>query len=448
MSQPDLLELATRLAARARDSEQVEAFVSKGRQFTVRAYDGDVESLTSAEAAGIGVRVIKGGRQGFAHAGTLDASAIDEVIADARDNLEFGEPDQWFALAEPDGVRPPDLQLWSEELATMAPDRKVSMALDLERLVKEGDPRITGVRTAIWGDSVGEVAIATSTGVAAWSQGSSCYVMVQSLAADGNETQTGYGVDVGRAPGEIDLGATAADAVDRATRMLGAKQPPSARLTVVLDRRVAADFLSIVSGMLTGEVVLKRRSPFADRLGETIASPLLSIVDDATNPQSLGSDTHDGEGLATRPTTLIDAGALKAFLHNSYTGRRSGSGTTASAVRGYSSAPSVGCLALIPTIGTKSLDELIADVGEGLLVHSVAGLHSGVNPVSGDFSVGAEGMMIRNGALAEPVREITIASTLQKMLLDIAAVGGDLEWLPGGDAGVSLVIRDVALSGR
>jgi PmbA protein len=230
--------------------------------------------------------------------------------------------------------------------------------------------------------------------------------------------------------------------------MLGATQPASARLTVVLDRRVAADFLSIVGGMLTGEVVLKKRSPFADRMGETIASPLLTLVDDATNALSLGADTHDSEGLATRPTSLIDNGVLAAFLHNSYTGRRSGSGTTASAVRGYSSTPTVGCLALVPSVGTKSLDDLVSDVGEGLLVQSVAGLHSGVNPVSGDFSVGAEGIMIRSGSLAEPVREITIASTLQKMLLDIVAVGGDLEWLPGGDAGVSLVIRDVALSGR
>lgn len=448
MSSGELLDLATKLAARARDGEQVEAFVSRGRQFTVRAYDGAVESLTSAEAAGIGVRVINGGRQGFAHAGTLDASAIDEVIADARDNMSFGEPDQWYALAQPDGVSAPELNLWSAELAAMASERKVSMALELERLVKRGDPRISGVRTAIWGDGLAEVAIATSTGIETWSQGSSCYVMVQSLATDGTETQTGFGVDVGRHAGEIDLQATADDAVDRATRMLGATQPPSARLTVVLDRRVAADFLSIVGGMLTGEVVLKRRSPFADRMGETIASPLLTLVDDATNPLSLGADTHDGEGLATRPTSLVDRGVLTAFLHNSYTGRRSGSGTTASAVRSYASAPSVGCLALGPSVGTKSLEDLVCDVGDGLLVQSVAGLHSGVNPVSGDFSVGAEGIMIRDGAMAEPVREITIASTLQKMLLDIVAIGADLEWLPGGDAGVSLVIRDVALGGR
>ncbi len=225
------------------------------------------------------------------------------------------------------------------------------------------------------------------------------------------------------------------------------EQPKSRRLTVVLDPRVAASFLSIVGGTLTGERVLKGRSPFADRMGDVIAAPVLTLVDDATNPESLGADSHDGEGLATRPSTLIDAGALTTFLQNSYTARRAKTVSTGSAVRGYSSRPGVGCLALIPKAGALSVEELYAEVGEGVLVQEVTGLHSGVNPVSGDFSVGAEGVMIRDGVLAEPVREMTIASTLQRMLLDIVAIGGDLEWLPGGDAGVSLAIGDVALSG-
>jgi len=303
------------------------------------------------------------------------------------------------------------------------------------------------VRTSSYGDAAGEAAIATSTGIAVSSRATSCWLTVHALAAEDGEVQWGYGIDVGRTQDELDIAATAADSVERATRMLGARQPKSRRLTVVLDPRVAASFLSIVGGTLTGERVLKGRSPFADRMGDVIAAPALTLVDDATNPESLGADSHDGEGLATRPSTLIDAGALTTFLQNSYTARRAKTVSTGSAVRGYSSRPGVGCLALIPRPGTMSVEELYAQVGEGVLVQEVTGLHSGVNPVSGDFSVGAEGVMIRDGALAEPVREMTIASTLQRMLLDIVGVGGDLEWLPGGDAGVSLAIGDVALSG-
>jgi PmbA protein len=136
------------------------------------------------------------------------------------------------------------------------------------------------------------------------------------------------------------------------------------------------------------------------------------------------------------------------FVHNAYTARRMGTVTTGSAVRGYSSTPGVGVQALSLRPGTQRREDLIASIDDGVLVQGVSGLHSGVNPVSGDFSTGADGLRIRNGALAEPVREFTIASTLQRMLQDVVAVGDDLEWLPMNAAGVTLVVADVTMSGE
>jgi len=210
---------------------------------------------------------------------------------------------------------------------------------------------------------------------------------------------------------------------------------------------MTATILGIVGGMLNGGSVLKGRSPFADRVGEVIASPLLTFVDDPTDPRSLGAEAHDGEGLARRRNELVRDGVLQGFLHNTYTGRRSGTASTGSAERGVASTPGVGAGALAVAPGTGTHEELLGQVEHGLFVTSMAGLHSGVNPVSGDFSVGVEGLMIKAGELAEPVREATIASTLQRLLLDIAAVGADLEWLPDGAGGVTLVIPDIALSG-
>jgi PmbA protein len=146
---------------------------------------------------------------------------------------------------------------------------------------------------------------------------------------------------------------------------------------------------------------------------------------------------------------LFGDGVVRSFLHNSYTGRRAKARSTGSAVRGgYSSTPGVGAQALTLAPGSATQAELIGKVERGLLVQDVSGLHSGVNPVSGDFSTGAEGLMIRNGELAEPVREFTIASTLQKMLHDAIAVGNDQEWLPMNAAGVTLVVGDVTMSGE
>ncbi len=443
----DLSDLAVSIATRATAGEQVEAFVARGRHTTVKAYGGEVESFTSAESMGIGIRVVRDHRQGFAYAGTFEEAAIAETLAEARDNATFGEPDEFFGLAEPDGVQAVEQELWDEAVVTFPTERKIELAIELERAVLGADPRIRGVRTSSFGDSSGEAAVATSTGIAVEGRATVCHISVSALASEGDETTIGGGVDVGRDPTALDVAKVVDDAVTRATRILGATKAPSRRLPVVFEPRMAATLLALAAGTLSGERVLKGRSPFADRLGQQIASSSLTLVDDPTDARSLGADSHDGEGLACRCNLLIDEGVLQGFLHSSYTGRRSGSASTASAVRGYASTPGVGVQALAVAPGSRSHAGILAGLDEAFLVQSLSGVHSGVNPVSGDFSVGAEGLMIRGGGLAEPVREVTLASTLQRMLLDIREVGGDLEWLPSGTGASTLVVDDVTLSG-
>jgi PmbA protein len=444
----ELLDLAAKVAGAAGAGEQVEAFVGRSTTTSVKAHGGAVESLTQATSAGIGVRVIEEGRQGFAWAGSLDDDVVAEVLAEARDNVAYAQAEPWVGLADPDGVEPPAIDLWRDGLAEQPIERKVGLVLELERAVRARDRRVSGVRTAQWADGAGEGAVATSTGISVAGRSTFCHLSVLALATDGAETKTGYGVSVGREPDDVDLDEAAEDAVDRAIRLLGAVQPGSSSVTLVLEPRMAATLLGVVAGTLNGESVLKRRSPFADRVGAPIASPLITLVDDPTDPLSLGADSHDGEGLATRRVPLIVDGVLDGFLHNTMTGRRAGVPSTASAVRGYRSTPGVGAQALALATGTGSLDDLVAAVDHGVLVQSMTGLHSGVNPVSGDFSVGVEGLMVRGGQRAEPIREATIASTLQRLLLDVSAVGGEREWTPGGTGAAALVIPGVMLSGR
>ena len=445
----DLLELATRIAGWARDGEQVEAYVARGRDTEVVVYGGDVESLSSATSEGLGVRVISGRRQGFAYAGSLDEEVAGETLEEARDNASFGSPDEHLVLPVPDGVAPRDLDLWREDLAGFTTDAKVELALELERRVKGGDPRIRSVQSSDYGDALVEAAVANSTGIAAGYRRSVCYLSAYALAGEGDDTQTGGGYSVGRSPGELDVDEAAGDAVERATRLLGAKKPRSARLPVVLDNRITTTLLSVLAGTLSGEAVLKGRSLFANRVGEQVGVPGLVLVDDPTHPEAYGAAVYDAEGLACRRNVLIEDGVLQGFLYNTYAGRRAGVPSTASAVRGgFKSPPGVGARALALEPGTKTQDQILAEVDEGLLVQTVSGVHSGVNPVSGDFSVGAEGLMVRGGALAEPVREITIASTIQRMLQEVVAVGNDLEWLPGPAAGVTVAIADMSMSGE
>ncbi len=444
---PDLQAIADRVVARATSGEQIEAYVGRGGETAIRVYQGEVEHFVSAQSEGVGIRVIKDGRTGFAYAGTLDAAAVAEVLAEARDNVQFGTIDEYAGLAEPDGVVSVPQKFWDEELANYLTPNKISLAKELEQLTLAIDSRIR-VEESNYDDGWGETAVSTTTGIRESGRGNSCYVSVSTLADDGNETQTGFSFSVGDSPKEFDLNKAAREAADRATRLLGAIKPPSKRVTVVLDPYVTAQFLGIISSTLNGESVSKGRSFFADRLGDQVADSRITLVDDPTNPLAYTATDIDGEGLAARRNVLIENGVLKKFVHSSYSARRMNTVSTGNGVRGgFASSPGVGCMALQLAPGTKTQQQLIAEVEDGVWVQMVQGLHSGVNPISGDFSTGASGLLINNGQVGAPVREFTIASTLQKMLLDVVALGNDVDWLPGRAAGLTMVIRDVTMSG-
>lgn len=441
----ELQLVADRIVAQAKKGEQIEAYVSRGQETEVRVYEGNVEHFVSAQSQGINVRVISNGRTGTSYAGTLDESALAEVLAEARENAELGSVDEWAGLAEPDGVAVVEQELWNEKLESYPTARKIELTKELERLTLGIDPRVR-IDSADYSDASIESAFATTKGIRVSGRENGCYTSVSTLADDKGETQTGWGFAVGKYPDEFDLNKAARDGVERATRLLGAVKPATKRTTVVLDPFVTASFLSIIGSTLNGEAVSKGRSIFANRLGEAVASPVFTLIDDPTDSRAYSATDIDGEGLAARRNVLMQDGVLQMFIHSSYSARRAQTVSTGNAIRG-SGTPGVGCLALQVGLGTKSQQELIADIDDGVLIQSVQGIHSGVNAISGDFSTGASGLMIRNGATAEPVREFTIASTLQRMLLDIVAVGADIDWLPMSSVGVSLVINDITMSG-
>lgn len=443
-----LLDIARRVVERAGPGEQIEAYVSSSTSTTVDAYEGEVESLTQAGSSGIGIRVVSQGRTGFAWAGSLDDDIVAETLAEARENLPFAQPDEFAGLAEPDGVIAADLDLYRDEVTETPVDDKVAMALELEKMVRGADPRVTGVPAATYRDAEGAYAVATSTGLAAGGRSTMAFVSASALAADGDASVIAGGHSVGRAKSDVSIEDACRDVIDRLVAKVGSTKPESGEVTLILEPRLTATLMGLISGMLGGESVAKGRSPFAGRVGEQIGSPLLTIVDDPTNPDSLGAEPYDDEGLATRRVPLISDGVLGGYLHNTYSARRAGVASTASAARGYASTPGVSARALTVAPGEGDLESLLAGVDNGVLASSLGGLHSGVNPVSGDFSVSVEGLRVRDGERAEPIKEATLASTLQRLLLDISHVGADLEWQPGGTGGVTLLIPNVTLSGR
>ena len=332
----------------------------------------------------------------------------------------------------------------------MPTDRKVALAVELERALLAADPRIVGVESCDYGDSLGETAVVTTTGIRRSSRATGCELVAYSLAGDDDETQTGFGFSLGRDFDELDVDAAAGDAADRALRMLGATKPPSGaahgRARSLGDGPAHRHRRPERSAPRRSS---RARSLFAGREGEQVAAPFVTLVEDPTDARSWGASPVDAEGLATRRGAAHRGGRAAADSSTPRgPARRMGVRSTGSAVRaGFKSTPTAGCRAVTLTPGDRDAAALLADVGDGVLVQEVSGLHSGVNPISGDFSTGAQGLRISGGALAEPLREFTIASTIQRLLHDLVAVGADLTWLPMSAAGMTLVVGDVAVSG-
>jgi PmbA protein len=445
---PDLGELVHVAVEAAEQDEQVEAYAEEGRQTEVSALRGEVEGMQFAESRGLGVRVIRDGRLGYAWAADPSTDEAEETVRRARDNAVLAEPDEDNVLPEPAPITPMS-EIYREESASVSADDKVRMALDLERYTVSRDPRVTKVDLAQVGDATSRVAIASTTGLDVAFARTDAYAVVVTLAVEVDETQTGFSYAITRGLDTLSWEPVADEAVDRAISMLGATKPPTAKVPVVLDPFAASSFLGVLASALNAENVLKGRSLFAEMVGQAVGSSAFTLVDDGRRLDGPGACPFDGEGVPSGRTELFTAGTLNGFLHDTYTAHRTGDSqrSTGNGKRGgYRSAPGVGTSNFFVDAGEVSFEELISKGEGGVVIRDVSGVHSGANPISGEFSVGATGLRITGGATGEPLREMTIASTIPEMLKAVAGVGNDLRFFSSVGT-PSILIGEMTLAG-
>jgi PmbA protein len=445
---PDLRELTRAAIDAAEADEQVEAFAEEGTHTEVSALRGEVEGMTFAESRGVGVRLIRDGRLGYAFAADPSVEEVRRAVAQARENAAVAEPDEHNGLPDAEAWEPLP-ELFRDESAQISADDKVAMALDLERYAVSRDPRVTKVDAAQVGDAVSRVAIASTLGVDAEYARTDAWAVVVTLAVEGDETQTGFSFKIARGLDELVWEPVADEAVERATQLLGAAKPPTEKVPVILDPFAASSFLGVLASALNADNVLKGRSMFASMVDEQVGAESFTLVDDGRILDGPAAAPFDGEGVPSSRTELFTGGVLNGFLHSTYTARRAGNGqrSTGNAKRGgYKSAPGVGTSNFTVEPGTRDFEGLLALAEGGVVVRDLTGVHSGANPISGDFSVGATGLRVRSGALAEPLREMTIASTLPEMLRGITAVGSDHRYFSSVGT-PSILIGEMTLAG-
>jgi PmbA protein len=435
-------------AAVSAGASDADAWAEESTSRRVRVYAGEVESLSDAGSRGIGVRAFAGTRAGYAYGTDLSDDGVADTARAAREAAELADEDEYEGLPEELGTSDVD-GLASGAFADWPTERVIDLALAVDRAARAPEG-VTQVENSVYSDGRGSVALANSRGFAASYESTQAWAYSSAFAGEGADLMTGLGVGMGRDPGVLDPEAIGTEAAERALALVGARQPESRRCPVVLDSFVAASFVGFIGSMLSADAVQRGRSLFAGREGDEVAGQVLRIADDGTDPDGPASAPFDGEGVPTRRTPLLEDGRLLGFLYDSRTARRAGRSTTGNASRGsYRAPPSVGTSNLIVEPGDRDLAGLVAEAGEGLYVTDVAGLHSGVNPVSGTFSVGASGRLIENGRLGTPVREITIASDLVSMLKSVRLTGSEARWVPFGGSvkAPPLLVSEMAVSG-
>jgi PmbA protein len=426
------LAIATALQAGAAAADAV---VVESDSLEVRVRGDEIDFVKQARERKLGIRALVRGARGTRSAITSTSDLAEpavrasaaEAVSLARATAEdpaAGLPDDGFA----DARALPELALSDPADRNVDAESLIDAARRAEHAARALDARIENSEGSQASSGFAQIAYANSAGFAGEYQSASHSLFAEPIARQNGSMQRDYWLSAARslaaleAPEEVGR-----RAAERALRRLGARTVPTCEVPVIFDPRTAASLWGQVAGLVSGYAVYRGTSYLSGKLSEVVASPAVTLVDDACRRAGLGSRPFDGEGLPSRRTAVIERGRLASYLLDSYSARKVGGRSTGNATRSAGSAPGVGASNLGLAPGTASLDEIIADTPRGLLVTELIGM--GFNPTTGDYSRGAAGLWIENGRIAFPVEEVTIAANFGEMLGAIDAIGSDLLWL-------------------
>jgi PmbA protein len=427
----ELSEVVTRVLDFARDGEHVEAYAVHRLSTAVQVdTDAEIRHVSRAETRGVGVRLIRDGRLGYASCSALDEGALRRTLELARSNARISDRDAAQGLPEPEVIPAMEGVDRAFETATLAD--KIDQAVDVARRVVSLDPRVRSLDTAEYHDEQRTVAVASTRGVEATYTTGYAEAWVEAVGEDEHGPVSDSGYLFGRSPGECDPEVLAARAVERTVRLLGPVSAPRTDLPILLDPTVVADLLTAAGKGLSGGPVSSGRTPFAGYIGSAVAAPCVDLTDEGRLRMSPVAAPCDDEAAPRRRTPLIDGGVLVGVLHSTVTARATGASaaSTGNARRATHKSPphaAPSCLVLSPTV---SLQELTSRFDEAIYIQQLSGSGAGINPVTGRVNVGAVGALLRAGEPAGRVDTISLSTTLMDILRSVEAVADDAYPVP------------------
>jgi PmbA protein len=428
----DLREIASDVVSRAIQggATAAEAVVREGSEFSTLVRLGQVETLKESGSRTLGLRTYIGHRAASTYTSDFTPEGIERLVHGALELAHVTSEDPYAGLPDPAelGSLPGDLKLYHDDVYALPPDQRIDYARRAEKAALSGDPRIKNSDGGSFDASTGRKVLANSLGFVGDYRRSYCSISAAPIAqgADG-AMQRDYWYSSARTLGRLDSPeSVGAKAAQRTLRRLGARKIASTSVPLVFDSETARSLLDNIFDAVNGDAIYRQSSFLEGKLGQKIAAENITVVDDGTMPGGFGTSPFDGEGVPSRRTVVIEKGVLKSYLLNTYTAKKLGLKTTGNAARSLAGTPSIGYGNFFLEKGTRTPEQIIGDIKQGLYVVDLIGF--GVNLVTGDFSRGATGIWIENGELTCPVEEITVAGNLKEMLNNISEIGNDLEF--------------------
>ncbi len=408
---------------------------------------GEPEEDRMGSAQGLGLRLLDGvGRQGVAFVNSLDRDRLCDLLQWSLHNCRNAEILEGLGLYDEDPVSETvDLELEDPAVYALSSRDRLDFCRRMSAIAGEADRRVVSVRSASWDDGWGEEFYASTEGRSFWHRATFAACGVAVVLEEGDAVEMGGSEGEVRSLSRLSPSFHAVEAVRKAGLVLGGRPLPTGRYSLVFDPEVTADFVDLLGELFLASNIRRNSSLLRGRLGETVGSPGITLVDDGRLPGAMGSTLVDGEGVPTGRTVLMEKGKVSSFLYDLRHARLEGRSSTGNAARGVGTLPDVGPHNLFLLPGSLKPEAIYRSCQGALFVTEMLGLHT-VDTVSGEFSLGIKGALIRDGLPAEPVAGVTVAGTILELLSRVRAVGDDLRFF-GTIGGCTLVVDDAAIAG-
>lgn len=407
----------------------LELYYERNDTLTISIYEGDVDEYEPSSVQGAAIRGLFKGNTGYAYTEKMDEASIQFLLENARENAHLmeSEPEAFFT----DEASYEDDNFYTEALEGVTPEAMIQFLKEVEEKVFAYDPRVTKISAVTLQKQTTEKGLYHNHGQALNEKNNFLKVMVMLLVEENGEVKSGMNFKVLKDFGALDADDIAKEAVEEGLSYLGGKSYPNQNYPVILRNEAAAALLATFATSFSAQAVHDGQSRLKGKLGESMASKKLTLVDDPFLPDGLRSATFDSEGVPTRKHKIVENGKLRTYFHNQKTAKKDGVTSTGHANRAsYKEAIEVSPTNFYIEPSDQSYDELYAGLEEGMIITDLAGLHSGANPISGDFSLAADGYYVKDGKIAGPTRQMTVAGNFFDVLEDVEAVGEDLEFMP------------------